>query len=228
MAGRRSVDAMKRINPIYLLLAFNLAFFVIRSQLPEGAFEQFSAEIGRVAEALGVGGYVGFVAVYSACAFFFIPLLIPLNVICGAVYGPYVGTAVSWLGITSGCVASTISVRHVFTGIQGTIGKRAAAQQLLRQIEHHGTVVVLMVRLAFVVPYMFQNIVLALTAIRLPRLVALTAVGSLPGAAIYCFVGAGLVQSRDVGQLAFYFAVPLLLLVAIGLAVRYLNSRYRD
>jgi uncharacterized membrane protein YdjX (TVP38/TMEM64 family) len=97
------------------------------------------------------------------------------------------------------------------------------AQKALHQIERHGGLAVLMIRLAFVIPYLFQNIVLAMTSIGAYRLAALTAIGSLPGAAIYSFLGAGLVQAEDANQLAVYLGIPLLLLIGISLAVRYLN-----
>jgi uncharacterized membrane protein YdjX (TVP38/TMEM64 family) len=54
----------------------------------------------------------------------------------------------------------------------------------------------------------------------------LTAVGSLPGAAIYSFLGAGLVQAQDATELALYLGIPLLLLVGISLAVKRLNDKF--
>jgi uncharacterized membrane protein YdjX (TVP38/TMEM64 family) len=130
---------------------------------------------------------------------------------------------ISIVGIVIGCLASTASVRHVFKGMPRMIEKRPMAQKALHQIERHGGLAVLMIRLAFVIPYLFQNIVLAMTSIGAYRLAALTAIGSLPGAAIYSFLGAGLVQAEDANQLAVYLGIPLLLLIGISLAVRYLN-----
>jgi uncharacterized membrane protein YdjX (TVP38/TMEM64 family) len=157
-----------------------------------------------------------------------VPLLIPLNILCGAVYGAPVGTAVSLAGITLGCYASTISVRHVFTGMQRSVDDRQVAQKLLRQIERHGAVVVIIVRLAFIVPYLLQNIVLAVTKIGMHRLALLTAIGALPAAAIYSFLGAGMMQSRSVGELALYLAVPLVLLILISYLLKSLNRKYAD
>jgi uncharacterized membrane protein YdjX (TVP38/TMEM64 family) len=218
---------VRRINPIWLLIAFNVLFFVMRGWvLPEGAIEQFSNEVEASLQGFGIAGYAGIVIAYAVCAFFFIPLLIPINILCGAVYGAWVGTAISLVGITFGSIASTISVRHVFTGMQRTIDGRPAAQKILAQIERYGTVIVILVRLAFVVPYLLQNILLATTKIGIGRLTWLTAVGSLPSAAIYSFLGAGLMQAGSVDELALYLAVPLVLLIAVTVLIRWLNAKY--
>lgn len=220
---------MKRLNPIYLLIVFNLLYLLFANLIGGGALWEGWVQQAQAAVAdLGGAGYVTVIAAYVVCAFFFIPLLIPLNVAAGALYGPYVGTAVSLAGITAGTYASTVSVRRVFTGMQDAIEKRPAARKLLGQAGVHGAVVVIMVRLAFVVPYLIQNIVLASAPISSHRLVLLTAVGALPGAAIYCFLGAGLVAQGDVSTLAAYLAVPLLLLIAVSVILKYLNTKYRS
>ena len=74
--------------------------------------------------------------------------------------------------------------------------------------------------------YLLQNIVLAVTSLSVYRLTLLTAIGSLPAAAIYAFLGAGLVQSESATELTLYLTVPLVLLVVITLVLRRLNSRY--
>lgn len=220
---------MRRLNPIWLLIAFNILFFTVREWvLPDGAIEQFSNYMEMTLVGLGPVGYAGVLAIYTLCAFFFIPLLIPINILCGAVYGAYAGTVVSIAGITLGSIASTISVRHVFIGMQRVVDKRPAAQKILAQINRHGTIVVILVRLAFVVPYLLQNIVLAVTSISLVRLTLLTAIGAIPSAAIYSFLGAGLMQAENANELALYLAVPLVLLIAITLALRWLNARYGE
>jgi uncharacterized membrane protein YdjX (TVP38/TMEM64 family) len=218
---------MKKINPIYLFIAFNIIVFALRDLiLPEEFLTAFSQGFEALIASLGAFGYASLVGIYAACSFFFIPLLIPLNILCGAIYGPYVGTAVAIVGITLGCLMSTVSVRYVFTGMQRSIENRATAQKILSQAARHGAIIVIAVRLAFIVPYLLQNIVLAASSIGMYRLTALTAVGSLPGAAIYSFLGAGLVRAENASELAIYLAVPLVLLVLITLIVRYLNAKY--
>jgi len=220
---------MKKINPIYLFIAFNILVFLVRDYIvSEEVMASFNADFQTRLASLGATGYLGVVAIYALCSFLFIPLLIPLNIACGALYGPYLGAGISIVGIILGCFASTISVRHVFTGMQKTIETRPAARKILRQVTRHGDLMVIVVRLAFIVPYLVQNMVLASTSIGMYRLAALTALGSLPGAAVYSFLGAGLVQSESVDQLALYLAVPLLLLLIITFIVRRLNAKLEE
>lgn len=220
---------MRRINPIWLLIAFNILFFVVRQWLlPEGAIEQFSTYMETTLTDVGAIGYAGVLCLYVLCAFFFIPLLIPINMLCGAVYGAYAGTIVSIAGITLGSIASTVSVRHVFTGMQRMVDKRPAAQKLLEQVNQRGSMVVILVRLAFVIPYLLQNIVLAATSVGIVRLTLLTLVGTVPSAAIYSFLGAGLMRAENASELGAYLAVPLVLLIVITLALRRFNDRIED
>jgi uncharacterized membrane protein YdjX (TVP38/TMEM64 family) len=220
---------VRKINPIYLFIAFSIVVFSLRDViLPEHVTAAIGDGFEATLASLGVYGYVGVTVIYTLCSFFFIPLLIPLNIVCGALYGPYVGTLVAIVGITLGCIASTISVRYVFKGMQHGIEQRPTAQKILRQIARHGSLMVIAVRLAFIVPYLLQNIVLAVTSIGIYRLTLLTAVGALPGAAIYSFLGAGLVRSESADQFALYMAIPLALLLVISLLVRYLNRKLDD
>lgn len=218
---------MRRINPLYIFIILNIAIFVFGDWVVgEGSAREVAARVDGLVDRLGWLAYVGIIAIYTAAAFLFVPILIALNVVSGALFGPMIGTAVSIIGITLGAIASIYSVRHVFTGMQAQIDKRPYAQNVLRQIGRHGAIVVLMVRLAFIVPYLLQNIALALAPIATHRVALLTAVGALPGAAVYSFLGAGLVRSAEVDELAFYLAIPLVLLVAVFGVMKYLNAKY--
>jgi uncharacterized membrane protein YdjX (TVP38/TMEM64 family) len=103
--------------------------------------------------------------------------------------------------------------------------RRPPRSRAADQVGRHGAVVVIAVRLAFIVPYLLQNIVLAVTSLGVYRLTLLTAVGALPGAAIYSFLGAGLMQADSARELTLYLAVPLVLLVVVGFALKYMNAR---
>lgn len=140
--------AVKRINPIYLFIGFNILVFVLRDVVFDSSGEQLAANVESVLAWLGLWGYVAVAGIYVVCAFFFIPLLIPLNIAGGALYGAYAGTAVAFVGIVLGSVASTFSVRHVFKGMQGMVGRRPAAMKALNQISRHGPVAVVLIRLA--------------------------------------------------------------------------------
>ena len=221
--------AVKRINPIYLLIALNVVLVVFRDVLlPEATAAAIAETVEVTVLSLGVFGYVGLVLVYIVCGFFFVPLLIPLNILGGALYGAYIGTALALAGITLGCVASTVSVRYVFTGMQGVVDRRPGVQKLIARADNHRNLAIVMVRLAVFVPYLFQNIALAITNSSATRIALVTVFAALPGAAIYSFLGAGLVQAEDVTELLMYVAVPGAMLFAISGAMAWFGKKYHD
>lgn len=216
--------SLKKTNPVLLLVLFSLAAFVLRKFL----FPEYSdaALVGIFEELLAAYGYMGMVyllCIYFLCSFFFIPILIPLNIVCGAMYGPFLGALVAMGGVLLSCVASTLSVRYVFRGMGAYATDHKEVKKFLNQITRHGIVVAIIVRLAFVVPYLLQNIVLAMTNIRLGMLLALTLVGALPGVVSYAFLGAGLVSLDNAGAYSFYLLVPLMLLIGVSFLIKALR-----
>ncbi len=220
---------MKRINPIHLLIALNVLLIVFRDVLlPAETSAVLATSIESLLLSFGVFGYASIVVAFVLCAFFFVPLLIPLNILGGALYGAYVGTIVAMIGITLGCVASTISVRHVFTGMQRSIDKRSSLKALLGHAGKHRNLVIVLVRFAVVVPYQFQNIALAATNVSIVRLTLVTAVSAVPGAAIYSFLGAGLVRAEQVNEILLYLAVPITLMLAVSGTIAYFSKRHPE
>jgi len=207
---------VKRINPIYLLIALNVILILFRDViLPEETTAAFAAGVESMLLRLGPWGYGGIVAVYILCGFFLVPLLIPLNILGGALYGAWVGTIIALVGITLATVASVISVRQVFTGMQSSIEKRPSLQRLIATADRHTNLAILAVRFSVIVPYLMQNIALAATSASAARITLITAVSAIPGAAIYSFLGAGLVAAEDASELLLYVAVPILLMLGL-------------
>ena len=162
-------------------------------------------------------------ALYLLCSFFFIPILIPLNIVCGALFGPVPGALVALAGILLSCFASTVSVRYVFTGMGEYAMTHKEVKKFLNQITRHGIIVVIIIRLAFVVPYLLQNMILAVTNIRLGMLLVLTLVGALPGAFSYSFLGAGLVSLDRASTYGLYLLVPLVILASASYIIHLLR-----
>lgn len=217
---------MKRINPIYVLIALNILLFVFRDVLiSEDTSAALAANIEAAMISIGIFGYAGIVLGSVLCAFFFVPLLIPLNILGGALYGAYDGTIVAIIGVTLGTIASTVSARHVFTGMHQSIDKRPMFKRLLKRADRHPNMTILLMRFAFVVPYLVQNIALAATKISITRIALVTAFSAIPGAAIYSFLGAGLVRAEDVDQMLLYLSVPMVLMLVLSGAMAYFNTR---
>lgn len=217
---------MKRISPIHLLIALNVLLILFRDLiLPEQAAGAVAAVVESALVALGPFGYAALVAMYVLCSFFFVPLLIPLNILGGALYGAVAGTAVGLAGITLGCVASTVSARYVFTGMQRTIEKRPGVARLIAGADRHCNLVIVMIRFAVVIPYLIQNIALALTNASILRLALVTAASAIPGAAIYSSLGAGLVESDDATEMLVYLAIPVGIMLGLAGALAWFKQR---
>jgi uncharacterized membrane protein YdjX (TVP38/TMEM64 family) len=220
---------VKRINPIFALVALNILVIVFRNLiLPEETTAAWSAAVESALLSLGVFGYVGLVAAYVVCSFFFVPLLIPLNILGGALYGGYQGTAVASVGITLGCIASIISARYVFKGMRSSLDERPRLKQLLSHADRHQNLVIVIVRFTVVIPYLWQNIALAFTKSSVMRITLLTAFSVVPGAAIFSFLGAGLVHTDQAQDLVFYLALPIVLLLVISAGLVYIRKKYEE
>lgn len=217
---------MKRVNPVFLLVFFSILVFVLRKVLfPQYADDVLVGHIEDFLASFGNFSILILLGVYFVCSFFFIPILIPLNIACGAIFGPTLGALVGLGGILVSCLATTVSVRYVFRGMGAFAMQHQDVKRFLDQITRHGIIVVVLVRLAFVVPYLIQNFVLALTNLRLYRLLVLTLVGGLPGVVSYSFLGAGLVRLDDASTYGLFLLVPLVLLVLVSLVIHVLRRR---
>jgi uncharacterized membrane protein YdjX (TVP38/TMEM64 family) len=218
---------VKRINPIYLLIALNILLILFRDVLlPEETSAALAATVESSLIRLGIFGYAGIVLIYVLCGFFFVPILIPLNILGGALYGAWAGTAVAVVGVTFGCIASILSVRYVFTGMQNVVERREGLKRLIGKADRYPNLAIVMVRFAVVIPYLWQNIALAMTRSSAVRIALVTAISGIPGAAIYSFLGAGLVEADDVPDLLLYMAVPVGIMLGLMAAIAWFRSRY--
>jgi len=220
---------VKRINPLYLLIALNVLLVLFRDWLlPEETTAAIAANVESVLVALGPFGYAGLVVAFGICGFFFLPFVIPLGLLSGALYGPWAGTAVTLAGLVVSTITLTLSVRHVFTGLQRTIDKRPKLKHLIASADRRLNLVIVMVRFAVVVPALLQSLALAMTHASVTRLALVTSVASIPAAAIYAFIGAGLVAGDELTDLAFYLAIPVVLLLALSASLAWFTSRLGD
>jgi uncharacterized membrane protein YdjX (TVP38/TMEM64 family) len=221
--------AVRRLNPIHVLILLNMLVIVFRNYvIPEETSAALAAAVESSLLTLGFFGYLGLVLAYVVCGFFFVPLLIPLNILGGALYGAYTGTAVALAGITLSTAASVYSARHVFTGMQLSLDKRPRIKRLLAHADNHQNLVIVMMRFTVIVPYLWQSIALAVTSSSIVRITALTAVSAIPGAAIYSFLGAGLMHADQVNELLFYIALPILLLIVVTGGLAYMKRKYEE
>ena len=213
-------QCVRKLNPVLLLIIFSVLIFLVRKVFfPQYTDDMLISALQGLLAQLGLLSVVYLLLGFVVCAFFFIPVLMPLCILCGAFYGPVQGSVVALAGITLGCVATTVSVRRVFRGMGRVVMDNPEYKNLLVKLTHHGVVVVLLVRLAFVVPYILQNILLAMTNISIARLTLLTLLGGIPGAVSDSFLGAGLVSLGNTGLYGAMVMVPVVVLYLVNAQV---------
>ncbi|MGD8810006.1 MAG: VTT domain-containing protein [Gammaproteobacteria bacterium] len=220
---------VKRINPIWLLVALNIVFLLLRNViLPEETSAAIENWVEMTMLRIGAFGYIGLVLGFVLCGFFFVPLLIPLNILGGALYGAYPGTIVALLGVTLSTAASTVSARYLFSGMRQKPDEYPRLKYFIALADRNMNLSIILIRFAVVIPYMLQNIALAMTRASIMRITVLTALSAIPGAAIYSFLGAGLMQAEDARELLLYVAVPMLLMLGLTAIMAWSRARERD
>jgi uncharacterized membrane protein YdjX (TVP38/TMEM64 family)/rhodanese-related sulfurtransferase len=128
-----------------------------------------------------------FVLAYAIGAVAFLPGSV-MTLAGGAFFGPLQGTLLSLTGATLGATGSFLVAR--FLGGEWVTSKLGGRlEQLVRGIERDGWRFVAFVRLVPLFPFNVINYGLGLTRIRLVPYVVATALGMIPGAAGYAFVG---------------------------------------
>jgi len=133
-----------------------------------------------------------FVALYAALTAFAVPGTV-LTLAGGALFGFGFGTLFNWLGATLGAVLAFLLARTLGRdGVRKLLGDRL--DTLDRATKDHGFQGILTLRLIPVVPFNVLNLGSGLTSVPLRSYAAATAVGILPGTAIYTFFADALLQ----------------------------------
>ena len=132
-----------------------------------------------------------FVALYVVVAALSIPGAVYLTISSGFLFGVVVGALASIVGATVGATALFLVARTAF-GEQ--LARRAGpiAARLAKGFRKDAFSYLLLLRLVPVFPFFLVNLVPALAGVRLAPFVAATALGIIPAAFAFAFLGAGL------------------------------------
>lgn len=126
------------------------------------------------------------------------PGWIPM-MLAGLLFGLKLGLPLAVLGILLGATAAFLTGRSL---LRGWIEKRIAGNRRLLAIDsaldNQAFTIVLLTRLALLIPYNLLNYVYGLTRVRLTTYMAATAVGMSPIIAMYVYMGT---LARDIGQI---------------------------
>lgn len=172
-----------------------------------------------------------FVGVYAALTLIAFPGSV-LTMLSGALFGLPLGILATNIGSTAGAAAAFWIGRALGREwIEQRFGAGERFARLRRDLETRGFLRVLQLRLIPLVPFNLLNFGCGLTRVRFLPYVLATAVGTLPGTAIYVYVGYSasrlwLGQGPDRRLLVLHVVVSLVLLAAVT-AVPVLARRLR-
>jgi uncharacterized membrane protein YdjX (TVP38/TMEM64 family) len=160
--------------------------------------------------------------VYCATIAFSIPGAAVLSVIAGYVF-PFVSAVVIVnIGAVAGALLNFLLVRFLAGGdLQAKYA--AKAEPFNRHLERNGPAYLIFLRLVPVFPFFLVNILAGLTKISAFDFAWTTAVGILPGSAVFCFAGARLNSIRSVSDI---FTLPTYLALGFLAALALVPALY--
>jgi uncharacterized membrane protein YdjX (TVP38/TMEM64 family) len=153
-----------------------------------------------------IGAPLGFSFCYALAVAFSFPAASVLTIFGGFLFGWALGAVLSVIGATAGATALFLAAR---TACRDYLRRRVGgiAAKLAKGFDEDALTYLLVLRLAPFVPFWIVNITSALFNVRLRTFVAATAIGIVPGAFAYAWLGEGVdsvlvvakAAGRDVG-----------------------------
>ena len=138
--------------------------------------------------ALAAAAYVAF---YVVAVAFSLPGAVFITLAGGLLFGAAGGTALTALGATAGATLVFLFARRIF-GADALDRMGPAAERLAVGIRRNAASYLLVLRLVPLFPFVLVNLVPAFVGVPLRTYVATTAIGILPGTAVFSLAGAGL------------------------------------
>ena len=132
-----------------------------------------------------------YVAFYVVAVAFSLPGAVFITLAGGLLFGAAAGTALTVLGATAGATVVFLFARRIF-GADALDRMGPAARRLAEGIRRNAASYLLVLRLVPLFPFFLVNLVPAFVGVRLRTDVATTAIGILPGTAVFSLAGAGL------------------------------------
>jgi MYXO-CTERM domain-containing protein len=182
-----------RLWPVAALLAgLALAWmFGLHRLVSLDALAEYRDALGQFVAARPFAAALLYFLAYLGVVTFSIPAGPVMTMAGGLLFGRWLGTALAVPAATGGACLLFLAVR---SAIAPSLAYRAGAflDRLRPGLERDGFWYLLSLRLLPIVPYPVGSIAPALVGMRLPAFAGATALGILPGTAIFASIGAGL------------------------------------
>ena len=239
-----STAGTRRSRPFRLLPLLLLATGVILAWLAGAggalnltALAEQRAALGLAVLRQPVLAPAGFVAVYVAVVTLSLPGATFMTLVGGLLFGTVLGSLLAVLGGVTGACLLFLAVRTSLAAPFAHLLERRGGARLRRFVaamRRDGFLYLLALRLLLVVPFWLVNLAGALAGVRLVPFFAATALGIVPGTAVFASLGAGLGHTLDAGgdlDLTILLSAPIMLplctLAALSLAAAVWRGRTR-
>ena len=177
-------------------------------------------------EWLGIWAPIGFVVLYAVATVALVPGGI-FDLAGGALFGPFLGTALDLLGGTLGAALAFLVARYIARDwAERRAGPRL--QGIMRSVDDEDWRFVAFVRLVPVIPYNIANYLLGITRIPFPRYVLATLVFMTPSTVAYTWMGHAGRQAIAGDTENIKYALIVLALVAVVVFLPRLIKRMRN
>jgi uncharacterized membrane protein YdjX (TVP38/TMEM64 family) len=175
-------------------IALAAAFIVAMGWHRQLSFETLVRHHAALADFIAahkLAAALSYAAIYVAIVTLSIPAGAFMTIAGGTLFGPAVGTLAAVTGATIGAVCLFLIARSALSDF---FARRAGSLlgKLAAGFRADAFNYLLFLRLVPLFPFFVINIVPALCGVRLGTFIAATAIGIIPGALAYAFVGAGL------------------------------------
>lgn len=157
-----------------------------------------------------------------------VPVVVVLTLAGGAIFGFWLGVALSVAGTVGAALLTFLAARHLLSGpVRRVMGQRAG--QLDRHVARDGALALLSLRLTPAVPFFVLNLISGVSRLSAQVFTLVTAVGVLPNKVILTAAGT---QLAEIDQIADLFG-PRVIAVIAALAIfpwvaRWLTRRLRN
>ncbi|MFC0410795.1 TVP38/TMEM64 family protein [Roseomonas elaeocarpi] len=216
---------------LLLLLGGGLAYFLGLGRYASlGALAEYREALLLLVATRPFEAVLLYLLVYAAATSFFLPGM-PLTLAGGFLFGPWAGIPLAVCGATLGGCVLFLVTRSVFGPM---VLKRAGnlVERLRPELERDGFWYLMSLRFLPVVPFWLGNVAAALVGMRLAVFAGATALGILPGTAVFAWIGAGLGEVFDRGGaldlsvvLSPLVGLPFLVLAGLALVTTWWRRR---
>lgn len=227
---------LRRALPLAILLALLAAAWAsgLTGILSLDALARHRAALVEAVAARPVLSAAAYVGLYVLVVALSLPGGAVMTLAGGFLFGTWSATALTVAGATAGACALFLAARGAFAPL---VARRAAGlvAALRPGLEKDGFFYLLTLRLIPVVPFWLANLAPALVGMPFGAYAAATAIGIIPGTAVFAGIGAGLGEVLDAGgqpDLGVVLSPPVLLpllgLAALSLLGAWWRKRKRD